>query len=621
MLKIYIILILFSLTQCTTLLTKSDYAASTTYLEQWDIEKSLKYFPKGEKNKLITEMEKAYLNLLSGKPEMDNLIIFAQKTDNQIRVKASRELKSFFYMETPEGYYASEHEIIWLHLLLSWGYSMRGDRDKAYVEAKICANLLSNEWSVEGRFDDPYIRVLLGAMWTMCGEWEEAQVDFRAAYKLDKSMQWANTLGEMKQAPDKLIIILGGTGPEPKWDPELKSNPVRGFRGIKFYPRGIKSTLVLKDKNNYNVNLYLTPDSSYWYKRHFIRDNEIQDLIQDTKYAEKVTGSTMKNTGLFAANVAGGLLIAAGGIALGGGVILLGLYLESGQLAAIGLVPLIGGPVWGYNYISKSYNNRIEDFKQETDPSDNYRFVRFLPEYAWVGWALKKNTEPFTAYKNGKAVMTSESFNISSSINSVILGYYPDTKETLVSIKPRLTLGRAENPDSKNGKGDTELFNAISTDDLDYAKRIIRTGANVNQVNQLGVSPLHAAVSQKKLEIAKLLLDNGAHVDIIDSSYDTPLNLAVVNEQFDFVKLLVSRGADVNFMRKTGWNPLLNAVYWESPSIVSLLLNSGARVNDQSTLTYRTYPAGTTPLQIAVKKDNKAIIDILRKYGANDARE
>jgi len=174
-------------------------------------------------------------------------------------------------LETPEGYYASEHEIIWLHLLLSWGYSMRNEREKAYVEAKICANLLSNEWSDEGRFDDPFIRILLAAMWTMCGEWEEAQVDFRAAYKLDKSMQWANTLGDMKKAPDKLIIILGGPGPVPEWDPDLKSNPIRGYREIKFHPRGIKSNLVLKDKNNYNINLYLTPDSSYWYNAIYKR--------------------------------------------------------------------------------------------------------------------------------------------------------------------------------------------------------------------------------------------------------------------------------------------------------------------------------------------------------------
>jgi ankyrin repeat protein len=621
MLKIYIILVLMSFTQCTSLLAKKDYAASVKYLGQWDIDKSLKYFPEGEKNKLITEMEKTYLNLLSGKPEIDNLIAFTKKTDNQVRIKASRELKSFFYLETPEGYYASEHEIIWLHLLLSWGYSMRGDRDNAYIEAKICANLLSNEWSVEGRFDDPFLRVLLGAMWTMCGEWEEAQVDFRAAYKLDKSMQWANALGEMKQAPEKLIIILGGPGPEPEWDPELKSNPIRGLRDIKFYPRGIKSTLVLKDKNNYNINLYLTPDSSYWYKRHFMRDNEIQDLIQDTKYAEKATGSGLKNTGLFAANVAGGVLIAAGGIALGGGVILLGLYLNSGQLAALGLIPMIGGPVWGYNYISKSYRNRIEDFKEETDPSDNYRFVRFLPEYAWIGWSLKKNTEPFTAFKNGKALLSSENLNISSDVNNVVLGYYPDAKETPAGLKPRLSMGRAANPDSMNEEGESELFNAIKINNSGYLKEIIKSGANVNQLNQMGVSPLHAAVSQKRLEIAKLLLDNGANVDIIGSGSDTPLILAVVNEQIDFVNLLVSRGADVNFMRKTGWNALLNAVYWENPEIVSVLLKKGARVNDPSTLSYRTYPAGTTALQIAVKKDNKAIIDLLKKYGAKEVKD
>ncbi len=319
--------------------------------------------------------------------------------------------------------------------------------------------------------------------------------------------------------------------------------------------------------------------------------------------------------------MAGGLLIAAGGIALGGGVIVLGLYLQSGQLAALGLIPLIGGPVWGYNYIKKSYNNRVEDFEKETDPSDNYRFVRFLPEYAWAGWAMKQHAEPFTAYKNGKAVLASECYNISSNINNVILGYFPDSGETPVGLKPRLSMGRAENPDSINDIGETELFNAIRTNDSAYVKEIIKSGADVNQLSRLGVSPLHAAVSQKKMEIAKLLLDNGANVDIIDSSNDTPLISAVVNEQIDFVKLLVSRGADVNFMRKTGWNPLHNAVYWESPYIVSILLENGARVNDRSTLSYRTYPAGTAPLQIAVKKDNKYIIDLLKKYGAKEEKE
>ncbi|MFH0974248.1 MAG: ankyrin repeat domain-containing protein [Spirochaetota bacterium] len=622
MLRLSIILILIAgMTQCSTLLTKKDYAVSVSDLKQWDIQKTIKHFPEGEKNKLITEMEKAYLNLLCGKPGIDGLIAYAKKADNQIRVKVSRELKSFFYMETPEGYYASEHEIIWLHLLLSWGYSMRGERDKAFIEAKICAFLLSSEWSDEGRFDDPFMRVLLAAMWAMCGEWEKAQIDFRAAHKLDKSMQWAKAFGDMEQAPDKLVIILGGPGPEPEWHPDVKSNPVRGSRGIRFRPQGIKSSLVLKDKNNYNINLYITPDSSHWYKRHFIRDNEIQDLIQDTKYAEKVAGSTMKNTGHFALNVAGGLLIAAGGITLGAGVMLIGLYIESGELALLGLVPMIGGPVWGYNYIRKSYNNRRSDFKEEADPSDNYRFVRFLPEYAWVGCAFKKHEDPFTAYKNGKPVITSETFSFAPNVNNVYIGFFPDTANTAISLKPRLTMGRAGHPDSTDEKGDTELFNAINSNDIDYAKRIIKTGADINQLNYMGISPLHAALNQKNFEMAKLLLDNGANADIVDSSNDTPLNIAVANERVEFTGLLISNGADVNYMRRSGWAPLHSAVYWNNMEIALMLLKKGARVNEPSAGQYREFPDGTTPMQIAVANKNKAIIDLLKKYGAKEVKE
>ncbi|MBN2039465.1 MAG: hypothetical protein JW864_05455 [Spirochaetes bacterium] len=242
--KILIIVVLIGSVNCSTLLTRKDYSASVKAHNEWDIQGAIKYFPKGEKGSFITTMEKTYLKLLSGDSDIDALIAYSSSIDNQIRYKASREIKSLFYQETPEGYYASEHEIIWMHLLLSWGFSMRGRFENAYTEAKICSNLLSNNWSEEGRFDDPFIRVMLASMWAMCGEWEEAQVDFRAAYRLDNSFKWANQLADRKSAPANLIIILGGTGPQPEWNPDIEKNPFRGFRGIKFNGQGVKSKLI-----------------------------------------------------------------------------------------------------------------------------------------------------------------------------------------------------------------------------------------------------------------------------------------------------------------------------------------------------------------------------------------
>ncbi len=428
--RLFIFILLIFISHCSSLLEKRDYYYSEKHLREWDINGTLDAFPRGESGSFITTMEKTYLNLLAGNPDIDDLISYAEKLDNQIRFKASRELKSFFYIETPEGYYASEHEVIWMHLLLSWGYSMRGDYEKARIEAKICSNILGKEWSVEGRFDDPFMRVILASMWAMCGEWEEAQVDFRAAYRLKPSLKWAKELANTERPPGSLVILLGGTGQKPEWSPTLKANPFRGFRGIEFTNNGVKSELVIMDSKKYKRKMNITPDSSYWYKRHFIRDNQIQDLIKDTTYTQKVTASAVKGTAVTMAGVAAGILVAAGGIALGGGIIILGLYAESAQIAALGLVPIIGGPTWGYNIAKKSYKYSVRDTKKALDASRTYRFVRYLPEYAWIAWKRSGLLEPVKIYRKDRPVITSENNNIPTTVRFVTIGFFPDTWET-----------------------------------------------------------------------------------------------------------------------------------------------------------------------------------------------
>ncbi len=612
------IIICLSLIQCSSLLTKKDYEPSMRSMENWDIQNALKELPQGEKGGFITLMEKTYLNLLAGKPDIEELADYSKKIDNQVRFKATRELKSFFYQETPEGYYASEHEIIWLHLLMSWGYSMRKDFDKAYIEAKICSNLLSNEWSEEGRFDDPLIRIILASVWTMCGEWEEAQVDFRAAYRLDPSLKWANTLAEMNSPPANLVVILGGCGPEPVWDPDFKSNPFRGFRGIKFNPRGVKSSLVIKDTGKYSSELNITPDSSYWYKRHFIRDNEIQDLIQDSHYAGKAAGSGLKGTTITLAGITTGILIAAGGIALGGGVIVLGIYIKSSEIIGLGAIAAAAGSAWGYKTARRSYEYSKKEFMEDMDASYNYRFVRFLPEYAWVGWSIEKLKEPVTIYNKGMPLLTSKLSDISASVNIVSLGFYPDSSNTPDIKNPRRSLGRAENFDLKNEAGNTKLHIAIEKNNFTDVKNIIEQGPDINIINKQGSSPVHTAVKFERIEIAKLLLDNGALVDIKDSDGISPLNTAVIFEQSEMVSLLIEKGADVNSKTKQGWTPLHNAVYCNNAEITMLLLKKGARVNEAIDKGYKEFPAGSTALKIAQINKNAKIANMLEKYGARE---
>ncbi|MCB1176881.1 MAG: hypothetical protein KDK36_04805, partial [Leptospiraceae bacterium] len=99
-------------------------------------ELALKRFPSKERGAFITSMEKAYLSILSGTPYLKDLLYHSELSKKRLRFSASREVQSLFYLETPEGYYASEHEIIWMHILLGWGFAIQGEYEKTCVEAR-----------------------------------------------------------------------------------------------------------------------------------------------------------------------------------------------------------------------------------------------------------------------------------------------------------------------------------------------------------------------------------------------------------------------------------------------------------------------------------------------------
>ena len=415
--------------QCTSFNAKEDYHYATHHLCRGDVKMARKSLPEAEKKNFISLMEKTYLSLLAGDPNIDELAAYAQKVDRQIRYKVSREIQSFFYLETPEGYYASEHEIVWMHMLLSWGYSLRGDYEKAQVEARIASNLLSTSWSETGRFDDPLLRVILAGLWTMSGRWDEAQVDFRRAYEMDKSLKWAHKLGERDSPPARLILLLGGVGQECLWSPELRINPFRGFRGITFRRRGKGSRLTLTDASGMIVKLHLTPDSSPWYVRHFVRDNEIRSVIEDSRYGQRALASTVKGTTLAAAGIAAGVARAAGGVAVGGGLVYAGAKLGSGELLGAGVVVGIVGIVWGADFAADSVKGSVQTSREEMDIARTYRFVRFLPEYAWVGWSPSKPAYPLVIRDRKVQLGAFQTGIGKDQINGISFLFFPDAEE------------------------------------------------------------------------------------------------------------------------------------------------------------------------------------------------
>jgi hypothetical protein len=368
-----------------SLLARQDYQNSQRFFLQGYADDALLNFPrKAEEGTFITAMEKGYLSLIQGKPQIKGLQEQAEILEKRVRYHVSREARTFFYVQTPEDYFASEHEVIWLHFLLSWGYSLQEKYSEACVEARIASSLLSLPWSPAGHFDDPAMRLFLSGLWAMCGEWHEAQVDLRAAWFMDNSLTWAKELAERSEPPPHLFLVLGGPGPEPVWEPELTINPLRSERKISFKLRGRKSPLSITDRGGVAIVPHLSPDAGKWYERHLARESELHEMIQDSVYGQKMAVSGALAGGEIAVTSGLGLAVGIGGTALGGAVIYFG---NSADAFKFGLIIAAASIKEGVRISREGYMNSTRRLKQELDPTPGYRFVRYFPEYLWMGWS------------------------------------------------------------------------------------------------------------------------------------------------------------------------------------------------------------------------------------------
>jgi hypothetical protein len=95
--------------------------------------------------------------------------------------------------------------------------------------------------------------------------------------------------------------------------------------------------------------------------------------------------------------------------------------------------------------------------------------------------------------------------------------------------------------DATNAVGETALMMAALKGRLDWAKKLLDRGA---QVQKPGWSPVHYAASGPSSELLALLLDRGADVNARAPNGSTPLMMAASFGTEDSVKLLVQRGAD-----------------------------------------------------------------------------
>ena len=120
------------------------------------------------------------------------------------------------------------------------------------------------------------------------------------------------------------------------------------------------------------------------------------------------------------------------------------------------------------------------------------------------------------------------------------------------------------------------------------------------------------AATAGNLHRMQLLNLAGVSVNSRDGSR-APLFLAAGEGRLNAARYLLDHGADVNGIDGTGNTALTEATYYGHVPVIKELLLRGANINSLS--------AAGTPLDIALSRNNDAVADLLKHYGAKRASE
>ena len=123
------------------------------------------------------------------------------------------------------------------------------------------------------------------------------------------------------------------------------------------------------------------------------------------------------------------------------------------------------------------------------------------------------------------------------------------------------------------------------------------------------------ACDQGRLDEVKRLVARGVGVDVTRAKGGkTGLVRAARNGHADVVRYLIKIGADVNATGgRSDKSPLMRAVERGDLALVQVLLGAGANVNAKNRF-------GETAIDIAYKRREEALVELLRAYGANSSR-
>jgi ankyrin repeat protein len=175
--------------------------------------------------------------------------------------------------------------------------------------------------------------------------------------------------------------------------------------------------------------------------------------------------------------------------------------------------------------------------------------------------------------------------------------------------------------------GSTPLQWAVYRNDAAEVKRLLKSGAKVEEANAYGATPMQMAAATGNTPILELLLRAGADVDSTNAEGQTALMAVARTGNLEAAKLLLRHGATVDARENWGWQ---TALMWASarrhPQMMELLISRGANVNARSawrnwerhvtaeSRAKRTNAGGLTPLMYAARENCLECVNVLLEH-------
>ena len=168
---------------------------------------------------------------------------------------------------------------------------------------------------------------------------------------------------------------------------------------------------------------------------------------------------------------------------------------------------------------------------------------------------------------------------------------------------------------------DTSLVDAAGEGDLASVTTLVNGGADVDAVVPGDGTPLIAAARGGHTTVVRFLLDRNADPDRAVGGDGNPLIMASREGHAAIVKLLLDRGARIDEIVPEDENALIQASAAGHLDVVRLLVTRGADVYARA---WTASPGGPsdgewrTPLGVALKNGEAAVVRYLRSVGASD---